>query len=64
MLTGVLSLRTLIVADRDATLGQLAYRDLVYVSPDEDQEDVTDEMTKYDLVAILSATRTVISWVS
>ena len=27
MLTGVLSLRTLIVADRDATLGQLAYRD-------------------------------------
>ena len=44
--------RTLIVADRDATLGQLAYRDLVYVSPDEDQEDVTDEMTKYDLVAI------------
>ena len=50
--TGVLSLRTLIVADRDATLGQLAYRDLVYVSPDEDQEDVTDEMTKYDLVAI------------
>ena len=52
MLTGVLSLRTLIVADRDATLGQLAYRDLVYVSPDEDQEDVTDEMTKYDLVAI------------
>ena len=43
MLTGVLSLRTLIVADRDATLGQLAYRDLVYVSPDEDQEDVTDE---------------------
>ena len=52
MLTGVLSLRTLIVADHDATLGQLAYRDLVYVSPDEDQEDVTDEMTKYDLVAI------------
>ena len=52
MLTGVLSLRTLIVADRDATLGQLAYRDLVYVSPDDDQEDVTDEMTKYDLVAI------------
>ena len=52
MLTGVLSLRTLIVADRDATLGQLAYRDLVYVSPDDDQEDVTDEMTKYDLVGI------------
>lgn len=38
--------------------------DLVYVSPDEDQEDVTDEMTKYDLVAIPVATRTVISWAS
>ena len=33
MLTGVLSLRTLIVADRDATLGQLAYRDLSTCHP-------------------------------
>ncbi len=52
VLTGVLSLRTLIVADHDQRLSELAYRDLVYVSPDLDQEDVTDEMTKYDLVAI------------
>ena len=52
MLTGVLSLRTLIVADHAQTLGELAYRDLVWVAPDLDQEDVTDEMTKYDLVAI------------
>lgn len=52
VLTGVLSLRTLIVADHNRRLGELAYRDLVYVSPDLDQEDVTDEMTKYDLVAI------------
>ncbi len=51
-LTGVLSLRTLIVADRDARLADLAYRDVVWVSPDLDQEDVADEMTKYDLVAI------------
>ena len=51
-LTGVLSLRSLIVAERDAHLSELAYRDLVWVAPDLDQEDVADEMTKYDLVAI------------
>ncbi len=51
-LTGVLSLRTLIVADHAATLSSLAYRDVVWVAPDLDQEDVCDEMTKYDLVAI------------
>ena len=44
-LTGVLSLRTLIVvADRDARLSDLAYRDVVWVAPDVDQEDVADEM--------------------
>ena len=51
-LTGVLSLRTLIVADRDARLSDLAYRDVVWVAPDVDQEDVADEMAKYDLVAV------------
>lgn len=52
MLTGVLSLRTLIVAERDDRLSDLAYRDVVWVAPDLDQEQVTEEMTKYDLVAI------------
>ena len=51
-LTGVLSLRTLIVADHDARLSDLAYRDVVWVAPDLDQEDVAEEMTKYNLVAI------------
>ncbi len=51
-LTGVLSLRTLIVADRDARLKDLAYRDLVWVAPDVDQEEVAEEMTKYNLAAI------------
>ena len=50
-LTGVLSLRTLIVADHDARLSDISYRDVVWVTPDLDQEDVADEMTKYDLVA-------------
>ena len=51
-LTGVLSLRTLIVADLDMRLSDLAYRDVVWVAPDLDQEDVADEMTKYNLVAV------------
>lgn len=51
-LTGVLSLRALIVADRDARLNSLAYRDVVWVSPDEDQEDVAEEMSKYNLAAM------------
>ena len=51
-LTGVLSLRTLIVADLDARLSDIAYRDVVWVTPDLDQEDVADEMTKYNLVAV------------
>ena len=44
--------RTLIVADRDARLKDLAYRDLVWVAPDVDQEEVAEEMTKYNLAAI------------
>ena len=36
--------RTLIVADREERLCDLAYRDVVWVSPDLDQEDVADEM--------------------
>lgn len=51
-LTGVLSLRTLIVADLDARLSDIAYRDVVWVTPDLDQEDVADEMAKYNLVAV------------
>lgn len=51
-LTGVLSMRTLVVAEHDTRLKDLAYRDVVWVAPDLDQEEVADEMTKYDLVAI------------
>ena len=51
-LTGVLSLRALIVAEADARLSDLSYRDVVWVAPDLDQEDVADEMTKYNLAAI------------
>ena len=52
MLTGVLSMRTLVCADHNERLANLAYRDVVWVSPDLDQEDVAEEMSKYNLVAI------------
>lgn len=51
-LTGVLSMRSLVVAKHADRLKDLAYRDVVWVAPDLDQELVADEMTKYDLVAI------------
>lgn len=51
-LTGVLSMRSLVVADHADRLKDLAYRDVVWVAPDLDQEQVADEMTKYDLVAM------------
>ena len=51
-LSGVLSMRALVVADRDARLKDLAYRDIVYVAPDLDQEEVAEEMSKYNLAAI------------
>ncbi len=64
-LTGVLSMRSLVVAEHTDRLMRslvvaehtdrlkdLAYRDVVWVAPDLDQELVADEMTKYDLVAI------------
>ena len=51
-LTGVLTLRALITADRSAKLSDLAYKDVVSVAPDTDQEDVAEEMSKYNLAAM------------
>ena len=51
-ITGVLSLKTLIVAERTARLRDLAYKDVVWVAPDLDQEEVAEEMSKYALAAI------------
>ena len=49
--TGASSLRSLIVAEHDTRLRDLAYKDVVWVAPDLDQEQ-DQEMTKYYLVAI------------
>lgn len=51
-LTGVLSLRTLVLGGPDDTLGSLAYRELITANPDDDQEDVATNIAKYDLVAM------------
>ena len=48
----MLSLRSLIVAAHDARLKDLAYKDVVWVSPDLDQEEVAEEMAKYNLAAM------------
>jgi Mg2+ transporter MgtE len=51
-LTGALSLRSLVLADNSTGVFDLATRDLITVSPDEDQEDVADAISKYDLLAM------------
>lgn len=52
VLTGVLSLRTLVLAQPDDLLEDLAFKDLIYANPDDDQEQVAEEISKYDLVAM------------
>jgi Mg2+ transporter MgtE len=51
-LTGALSLRSLVLADNDTSVFDLTTRDLITVSPDDDQEDVADAISKYDLLAM------------
>lgn len=51
-LTGVISLRDLLLAKPDTTVAQLAVRDLFTANPDDDQEDVAEQMSKYDLLAL------------
>ncbi|MBQ1448872.1 MAG: magnesium transporter [Coriobacteriales bacterium] len=52
-LTGVISMRTLVLADDDARVGDLAYKeDLQVVLPDVDQEEVAREINKYSLLAM------------
>jgi Mg2+ transporter MgtE len=51
-LTGSLSLRSLVLANNDATIYDLATHDLLTVSPEDDQEAVADAISKYDLLAM------------
>lgn len=51
-LTGILSLRDLVVAQLDQTIGEILNRDLVCVQTDTDQEEVVRIIQRYDFLAI------------
>ncbi|WP_338041649.1 magnesium transporter [Lyngbya aestuarii] len=51
-LTGILSLRDLVTAQLDQTIGEILNRDLVCVQTDTDQEEVVRIIQRYDFLAI------------
>jgi len=51
-LAGVISLRDLLLAAPDVTIAEIAERDLFVAHVDDDQEDVAEQMSKYDLLAL------------
>ena len=51
-LTGVVTLNALIVAEADTRLADIATTDLRTASPEDDQEDVAEDIAKYNLLAM------------
>ena len=51
-LAGVISLRDLLMAAPETTVAEIAERDLFVGHVDDDQEDVAEQMSKYDLLAL------------
>lgn len=51
-LTGVASLRELIVADPDRPVKEIMHRDIIFAGPDADQEEVAQLIDRYDLLAL------------
>lgn len=51
-LIGVLSLRDLVVSERDVIIRDIMNEDIIYVYTDTDQEEVADAFSKYDFVAL------------
>ncbi len=51
-LTGVVSLRELVTADPDAELKSIMTKEVVYVSPETDQEEVARQVSRYNLLAV------------
>ena len=51
-LSGVVTLGSLVVSEPDARLSDLATEDLVTASPEDDQEDVAEDIAKYNLLAM------------
>ena len=52
VLDGVISLRDLIVSSPDTRVADIVERELFTVGPDDDQEQVAEMMSKYDLLAL------------
>jgi len=51
-LSGVVSLRNLIATEAGTRLKDIAYNDIVYAHPNDDQEDVAEDIAKYNLLAM------------
>jgi magnesium transporter len=51
-LTGLLSLRALVTAQPDQTMGEIMVRDAVHVQTDTDQEEVARIIQRYDFLAV------------
>ncbi len=51
-LEGVISLRDLIMSEPHVKVSEIVSRDLITVDADDDQEDVAETMSKYDLLAL------------
>ena len=51
-LVGVVSLRDLLVSAPETHVADIIKRDVITVEPDDDQEDVAETMSKYDLLAL------------
>ncbi len=51
-LTGVISLRDLLISPADTLVSDIVRRELFTVEVDDDQEDVAETMSKYDLLAL------------
>ena len=51
-LTGILSLRTLVLAQPSTVLSDIMFTDVITVDPNEDEDEVAAEISKYDMVAL------------
>lgn len=51
-LTGIVSLRDLVISSPDQNLGEIMIRDAVYVETDTDQEEVARLIQRYDFLAV------------
>ncbi len=51
-LVGVASLRTLLLSDSDTTLGEIMYDEVISVPPDEAEDEVVEDIFKYELTAM------------